>query len=129
MAQRLLGLDKEIICIIGRTEGIGANGTHIMRVKITQSLSKTAQTGQCPPLCIHRQLVANTQSLGEPDRLPDAVHDPQGPALQAGDNHVEAVGTKINGCNNPGIRFTDVGVFHRARRDRDIPSGMTLDEA
>src|SRR5690606_16766663 len=62
-----------------------------------QALTEPAQTSERSLLALVVEVAVGIQARGEPDHLPQPVHDDRRPVLRAGDDHVEAVRAEIDG--------------------------------
>ena len=97
MPECLFGLDEKLPRIAGDAQGVGANGTHTARWHVPQTLAEALEAIQSFALGLFRQEAVWGQPGGKADHFPQAVNHDQFPLAEAGDNHMETIGAKVNG--------------------------------
>ncbi len=121
VAERRLGTGKKVA--VGRelTQGIGADCPHAAGREVAKPLTETLQAGQGAIDDLRVEPLVLAQAFAEPDHLLESIGDLHVTVADAGHDHVKAVGSEIDGCDDlwqHGLDGGLDGLFNHGRVQR-----------
>ena len=96
MAERLFGLREKRVGVARATQRVRADDAHLVRAHVAQPLAKAAQAGERALLARSSRSPSIVEAGGQADHLAQPIDDRRLAVLIARDDHVEAVGAKID---------------------------------
>jgi hypothetical protein len=127
MAERALGTGDEIPGVARLAQRVGPDHAHGTARQVTHPLAELLEAGQRTGHGLVADVVVEIETGGKAHGLAHAVDDPEAVILGAGDDHVEAVRTEVDGCQ--GRVAVGVRCAHdlRSRVTGDAEPRHTLD--
>jgi hypothetical protein len=103
--KRFFGALQKFSAVTGLSQGIGSNDADMVSGEIAQTLTKLRQTRETALLRVGTEAIAGTKPGGKPNHFAQAVQNAQLPVDHVCHDHVEAVGTEIDGCQSVASRL------------------------
>jgi hypothetical protein len=100
MSKSVLGFLAKTFAVARAAQCAGARRPHTGRVHVTQTLAEAGQAFECPDSCSRTQVPVPRQSFGKANRFSQSINYCQLAKAQLTNDHVETVGSEIDGSND-----------------------------